>query len=177
MPANTTNRDYTYPVSSDDVELYDHFQALASDIDTDIEDNIMSAWTSYTPTFTTSGGGSPSIGSGGIAHGRYREIGKTIIMEGSLVFGTSPNFGSGAFQVSLPATAATVTNASWIGQAYARDASGGGTGHYTGFCLIGSGGTIATLFASSGNGQMTSTSPFTWVATDFLRWAAAYERA
>ena len=61
------------------------------------------AWTSFTPTWTTSGS-EPSIGNGTLI-GYYTLIGKTCFFKIWLLAGSSTNGGSGAFTFSLPVAA------------------------------------------------------------------------
>lgn len=137
---------------------------------------IDSGWQTYTPTLAA-GGGSPTVGGGGVLHGRYKKIGRVINLEGYMLLGSSPSLGTGSFTLSLPEPAATVTNAAWMGTAYYRDVSAAASGHFPGFCIVNSGGSTVGFFAASSNAQAQATIPFTWVATDFARFSVCYEAA
>src|SRR5690242_12273763 len=104
-------------------------------------------WTAYTPTLAA-GGGSPTVGSGGVLHGRYKKIGTQCTVEVYMLLGTSPSLGTGSFTLSLPGSvpAATKTNASWVGGTYYRDTSATSSGHFPGFCIVNSGGTVIGFF-------------------------------
>lgn len=175
MTANTS-RGYTYPQSTDHNRLWEHFQELANDINTDV-DTIFTAGTSYTPVFTT-GSGTPSLGTGGIARGRYKKIGRTVHLNVYALFGTSPNFGTGGFFLSAPFAAATVTDMTWNGSAYFRDLSAGGSGHFSGYCRIDSAASVVQFYGGGSSvAQVSSANPFAWAAGDFIRGSLTYESA
>lgn len=67
--------------------------------------DISSAWTTYTPTWSTDGATQPSLGDGTIT-GVYKVIGKTVFVRVRLVFGTTTTAGTGTFYFSLPVNAA-----------------------------------------------------------------------
>jgi hypothetical protein len=65
------------------------------------------AWTSYTPALTASGT-NPTLGSGSVATGKYKQIGKTVFGWAKIAFGTSGvSAGSGILRISLPIAAAS----------------------------------------------------------------------
>ncbi len=172
----TTSRGYEYADSTDAPRVWEISQTLAESIDTDVA-ALVGAWSAYTPVLGA-GGGAPTVGTtGAVVHGRYKEIGKTVHVEGGFTFGTGASMGTGAVTATLPVAAANITNAIWFGAAYFRDISAGGGGHFTGLCSVSAAGTTLGFFASSGNAQLSGTVPFTWVATDFMRWSLTYERA
>lgn len=65
-----------------------------------------SAWTSYTPVWTGSGGGGVSLGTGGSLQGSYKQVGKTVHYRISMLLGTGASGPAGDYQWSLPVTAA-----------------------------------------------------------------------
>lgn len=66
------------------------------------------AWTTYTPALTADTT-NPTLGSGSIAYGRYKQNGKEVKCQFVIRFGSSGrNKGSGQYSVSLPVTAAAV---------------------------------------------------------------------
>lgn len=136
-------------------------------------DYTIGGTTSYTPVFsaTVSGG---TLGTGGTLLGRYKRLGKMCFTFGTLVFGTGATGGTGGFQVTLPFTAATITNHRAVGTGYFRDTSAGSTGHFQGISQFDSAATNLLFYS----GQLvTSTGPFTWTSTDFFSWAIFYEIA
>jgi hypothetical protein len=145
-----------------------------------VTDALAAAWTTYTPTFTTGGGGSPAAGTGGGGNltGRHRKAGRLCTVSGYLKFGTSgPSAGTGEWRMSLPFTAATSTDQGWVGQVYLNDASAGTSGHLHGIALVASGGTYATFHAGNAGAQVTGAAPVPWAAGDSFRWQVTYETA
>lgn len=69
----------------------------------------LSGWTAYTPTLTTSGAGAdPTLGSGSVQFGRYAKIGRLVVAQFGIRFGTSGQAkGSGTYLVSTPVTMKT----------------------------------------------------------------------
>lgn len=73
------------------------------------------AWSTYTPSWTSSGT-APNIGNGTII-GRYMKIGRTVICHINLVMGSTSTYGTGSYNFSLPATSANA-GASYVGSAH-----------------------------------------------------------
>jgi len=59
-------------------------------------------WTSYTPTWSSDGGGQPSIGNGTLV-GLYRKRGHSLELLIELVVGSTSGVGTGFWRFSLPA--------------------------------------------------------------------------
>jgi hypothetical protein len=77
-------------------------------------------WTTYTPTWSSSGATQPAIGNGSVT-GRYVSLGATIVGEIRMVAGTVGfNRGTGKYFFSLPATA-IAENFQPMGQVVIRD--------------------------------------------------------
>ncbi|MFI9344918.1 hypothetical protein ACIG0D_27185 [Streptomyces sp. NPDC052773] len=66
--------------------------------------SMFAAWTSYTPTWTSST--APSLGNGTLV-GRYMKIGRTVFVVIHLTTGSTTTYGSGSYNWSLPVTAAS----------------------------------------------------------------------
>jgi len=125
------------------------------------------AWTSYTPTWTSQTGSQPSLGNG-VLSGSYKQIGKTVFVEVRFRGGSTTTYGdntSGAWLFSLPFTAskadsvimpAAISNniPAW----YQATVAGGYDGSTTNVALIVSNGT-------SGSIAVDYNSPFTWSST------------
>lgn len=77
--------------------------------------SILAAWTSYTPTWTSSGT-APALGNGTLV-GRHMKIGRTVHYQINLVMGSTTTYGTGNYSFDLPATSANV-GASYIGNAH-----------------------------------------------------------
>ena len=84
------------------------------------------AWQSWTPTLTGAST-NPTLGTNSVAEGRYTQIGKTVICQINIKFGTSgTNAGSGNYYISLPVAAKTALSeykSMPIGFLRAQDAS------------------------------------------------------
>jgi len=136
----------------------------------------LTAWTSYTPTWT-SDSGTPSIGNGTLG-GRYKQIGKTVFFNLKLTYGSTTTGGSGAWMFGLPVTAynsnyqfaASILNdgVAWYGAI--------GNGNYKNstsyFTLIHQNDTVTTIW-----GGVTATAPFTFGTSDTLTVSGSYEAA
>ena len=65
------------------------------------------AWITYIPSLTSSGT-TPTLGTGSVIAGKYKQIGKTVFGWAKLQFGTSGvSAGTGVYRISLPVTAAS----------------------------------------------------------------------
>lgn len=175
--ATTANRLYPYPIASDNVRPYEDIQALADAVDADVNP-IFTAWTAYTPTHT-SDTGSPTLGTGGVVGGRYKQIGKTVHYRGRLKFGTGASFGTGGWYVSLPVASINSvigsTSIPHLGAAYYRDQSA--STNYSGICGVFPDLNASRLAFYYGTTQIQFTQPFTWAVDDHLSWDLTYEAA
>jgi len=128
-------------------------------------------WSNFTPTWT-SYGTAPSIGNG-IIVGRYAVIGKVLIAEYALVFGSTTSGGSGAWFFSYPATIdGPIISYAGIGSGgYAVDASTTQAWTVAVSYSINSG-TIHGLRATyaGGFGEVGATLPFSFANGDTLSW-------
>lgn len=132
----------------------------------------LGAWTSYSPTWSSSGT-APALGDGTLT-GAYREIGATIHVRIKLTTGASSTYGTGVYSLSLPVAAkidsllsaycidASASSAKWAGVAQIIATSTGGDNMR-----------IAVTDATSGVG---ATVPFTWASGDQLMIAGSYEK-
>lgn len=128
------------------------------------------AWTSYTPTWTSSGT-SPSLGNGSIT-GKYKKIGKTVFVKVRLQFGSTTTGGTGNWRISLPFTAAD--NNVIIPTTYLDN----GVNWHLGManCEYDSNTShVVPLKGTSPSGAVTANDPFTWNAGDTLSINGCYE--
>ncbi len=138
----------------------------------------MGAWTSYTPTWTSTGT-APAIGNGTLL-GRYSLQGKTCTVSISLVFGTTTTAGTGVYQFATPFAAVTRAGSAWIGSAMATDV---GVASTIGGCQVTSGSSIVvptgpTNSTQTNNGSgWGATVPFTFGNTDSMWLTFTYEIA
>lgn len=135
-------------------------------------------WSTYTPSMTATTG-TPAMGTGGSLQGRYKQIGKTVILNIYGLFGTaSPVFGTGAWGWSIPVAASTASNNMIrIGSSYCRDASAAASGHFNGICAIQPNLSLNTINCFVGTGQVGPLAPFTWAINDFFAMTITYESA
>lgn len=129
----------------------------------------------YTPTLTAVTT-NPTLGSGGLASGRYTLFGgKWCTIRGTVLFGTSgTNAGSGQYLIALPFAASSAIT--------------GGVPNTNG-CVIRCAGSVAvtTGFVSSGSSNLAmlttsgsnvaSGAPGAWTANDYLSFTMTYETA
>lgn len=141
---------------------------FGSDIDIlrDALAGLTDAWTSFTPTWTSTGT-QPVLGNGTIS-GRYLQAGKLVIYRGRLDMGSTTTYGTGTWNFSLPV--AFDTNSGNSGPAFLSDATGIARPAVTAF--FGS-----NLFLISDAGNVTPTVPFTWAQSDNLGWTVVYQAA
>lgn len=173
MSANTANRAYTYPSSTDNYRPHTDIQELANDVDADVQ-LIHDAWTAYTPVFTAAAG-SPALGNATVM-GRYKQVGKTVHLAIRIVWGGTSNFGGAGWRFSLPVTARSSEALNRVGAAKCRDVSAASAGHFPAICEIETTDpTTVTLF--NVNQQVGNLFPFTWVSTDFIELGITYEAA
>lgn len=128
------------------------------------------AWSSSTPALTNG-----SLGNGTVVN-RSVKIGRTVICQGTLVFGSTTSF-TGTLGIALPYTAAATVDQ--IGSMYAYDSS---TSTYKpGICHVSaSTPTLIDSFFDSGQVpfiMVGASVPFTWATGDKLFWSISYEAA
>ena len=123
-------------------------------------------WTSYTPTWAAYGT-AVSLGNGSIT-GAYLQVGKVVIAQLRLVFGSTTTGGSGGWYFTLPVNARVIASSPTgaAGGGYAEDA--GVAGYTVPFFRIGSTGTNFEIFQSV-TAAWTTTSPFTFGNGDFIQ--------
>lgn len=131
------------------------------------------AWTSYTPNWTSSGT-APSIGNG-ILIGKYKQIGKTVFVRVRLQIGSSTTTGTGNWRISLPVAAAdsdgVVMPATYLDN---------GVNWHIGLVNCeydGNTSYVVPLKGTAPSGAVDATSPFTWNAGDSLVFNGSYEAA
>jgi hypothetical protein len=134
-------------------------------------------WAAYAPSFTATTG-TPAMGTGGSLNGRYKQLGKTVILNIDGTFGTaSPVFGTGTWAFSLPVAASAVNNMRRVGSCYCRDASAAASGHFNGVCTIQPSLSLNTVFMFVNVSQVGAVAPFTWAINDFFSMTITYESA
>jgi len=130
------------------------------------------AWTSYTPTWRSSGT-QPVVGNGTLV-GRYRQFGKTIVGGIILTLGTTSTVGTGTYSFDIPFIAANqVLIANGAVQVVGSDRFGG-------VAQIGANSTTVAPFVTTSQTdarivQQTNAVPFTLANTNSVRISFTYE--
>jgi hypothetical protein len=146
----------------------------------------MGAWSTWTPTWsTTTGVHSPSFGNATVDC-RYVRIGRTILFYMNISFGSTTNFGTSAtttdnWQFSLPVTARATgvpiaSGGYFVGSQTKATSALAQTNSTTTMSLYVAGGDTGNS-ASINGGLVDSLSPFTWAANDQLNLIGQYEAA
>ena len=136
-------------------------------------DLFTAPWTGFTPLLTAVTT-NPTLGSGSSQSGRYVVIGKTVIVDVRIAFGTGASAGSGAYSISLPVTAANVN--CLIGNWFGQDQSSGA--RQTGLMFTGSTTQASlTYTAASGFPLVGNSTPWTWSNSDLIWASMTYEAA
>lgn len=134
-------------------------------------DAFISEWTTYTPTWVSSGT-QPTIGNGSIT-GRYQKVGKTVFFEMELTFGTTTTPGTGTYQFGLPLLAAAIRGR---GKAVILGAST--TRYWGGFWIMTATNALAAYYDNETNHlQCGQGAPATWGAGDYIKVSGFYVAA
>ena len=127
---------------------------------------VGTSWANWTPALTATTT-NPTLGTGSVATGRYFQLGKLVVANFKIQFGTSgTSAGSGAYRVSLPVACSTTTqnNDFVVGYGHLHDAS-------VGFLGLGPGAyrTVTfhnnTAITTSQAGIVLGASPHGWLPT------------
>lgn len=135
---------------------------------------ILAAWTSYTPTWTSSGT-APALGNGTLV-GRYMKVGRTVTCQVNLITGSTTTYGTGNYSFALPFTSANA-GATYIGNAHLL----AGT-RWQGHCVISPNVTTTSPFLPTNSttttaSQLSGTVPVTLASGHQLRMTVVYEAA
>jgi hypothetical protein len=177
-PDNTTNRWEFVANVSNGVNgalsiLNNSFSRMAIAPAGDITGTGLSLGSSvaYTPTI---GGTGWALGNGTMS-GSYNAIGKIVKWNVSITWGSTSTFGAGFLTITLPAT--SVGSPGHVSQVNSFDISPGAT--YAGTVGVVSS-TVVRPHTISSTGLwsgITTTTPFTWAASDNITLSGIYERA
>jgi hypothetical protein len=108
MTANTGNRAYPYPQSTDAPRGYEQIQSLAEAVDVDVQALItdLGVWTSFVPLGWKAMSTTPVAQPITVNYAKYIDFGKLVLaMANVTVTGTT----TGGFGLDMPFTAATRT--------------------------------------------------------------------
>jgi hypothetical protein len=123
-------------------------------------------WQTYTPAWTSSGT-APVLNNGSVV-GRYMRQGKNCITGTRIIMGSTSSFGTGAYFLSLPFTAAGTQI--YIGTSYIKDAS---AGFFLGECFIDTSASVMSLYQATA--QVGQLFPMTWAVSDYMVHTVTYE--
>lgn len=138
----------------------------------DINNILAPGWTSYTPSWTTSGS-APSLGNGTLT-GRYRRPSGSdlVVVEFKLTMGSTTTFGTGTYFISVPVTPSATAVSNGVGALYLLDS---GTLDKAGVIKFEDTSKFTPVTATAG--VVTNTIPHTWASGDIIKGAIAYEPA
>jgi hypothetical protein len=141
--------------------------------------SIGASWETWTPALTASTT-NPTLGSGSTATGRYTRINKLVVATFTIVFGSSPNAGSGTYRISLPITAQGTQQyyENTEGTMLIRDNST--QFQYQATFYNNTTTTIEMAYSATYGGALVNVSnanPWTWAASDSLSGLIIYEAA
>lgn len=131
---------------------------------------LESAWTSYTPTLAGF-----TLGNGTVA-GRYIQVGKLVVFEATMTFGSSSAAATASPTLTLPVTASSAGNLPSSAPVAAKFYSG--SSFYQAAVVITT--TTAALSIIGASGlftNCTTTTPFTWGTGASLFVGGVYEAA
>lgn len=130
----------------------------------------LGAWTTYTPTWTTSGT-PPALGNGTLV-GRYKQLdANTVLVHISLTAGTTTTFGTGTWSFALPVAAVAGQGAQYL-TGHILDS---GTDNKLAAGTIGAGASTVEQVVPEGGNVVTNTVPQTWATGDQLNLSGMYE--
>lgn len=171
MPS--TDLGLPYPTGSEPPNGPGAIGALAQATN-DLLETLFGSWTSYTPTWNTTGG-SPTLGSATLV-GAQRTVGKTVDFQIVLTWGAGTSVPSGGWSFAVPV--APLRRSVFFGEVY--DASA--TSHWTASFEVDAGATTGSILvgpSTAGNAwrAVGSTTPFTWASGDIVALSGSYETA
>lgn len=170
--ATTTNRDYRYPLSTDDVRPYEDIKNLADDLDADVEALYAAAWVAWSdPSLVWSSSGTlPTKGNAGLT-GRYQLLStKLVRWQGRLVYGSTSSPGTGFWVWNPPFNASADAINLCLGTAHMDDLSTQGRAGTSRFI------SASQLAMDLSGGVVTGTSPVVPATGDVYRWDIVYDR-
>lgn len=137
---------------------------------------LIGSWVDYVPVWTSSGT-APALGNG-TSIARYSQMGKFVVYQGKITFGSSTTFGTGTYFFSMPVTRGASAIAGAHGIVDLLDVSTGNRGLGVGETPTNS--TFQVVVSTTYFGAqtaITNTAPWTWATGDVLLWNLIYEAA
>ena len=127
-------------------------------------------WTTYTPTWGSSGT-APSLGNGTLT-GKYLQVGKNVIVQMFFQIGSTSTMGTGQWQFTLPFNSYQL-NGSTSGFALSGYLEDAGVLAYQALAGRKTGANSFALMTSV-SANVTATAPFTWATSDFFNLELVY---
>jgi hypothetical protein len=184
-PGNATRDTVLYRSTVDELRTDSTF-VVGNDLriggDLTIGGNVVTdGWTSYSPTFSASGGGA-AVGNGTIT-AKYNDFGKQRTLHIRMVMGSTTTYGTGQFLFTAPP--GSPANARSVGVAYFQatahpdnpDDPNNATRNadYTGACLFS--GSFIACKSNGATSNIDHSIPFTWMTGDEIALQITYEIA
>lgn len=142
----------------------------------DLRDFLVSvypAWQSHVPVLTATSS-NPDLGTGPTQYGDYLESETgLVIYQFGIIFGTSPDAGSGTYKISLPVTARHLDH--FIGVVWIRDAA---TADRAALARVDTADPdLLEMRVDELNVSVAHNQPWAWTAADQIKGSVMYERA
>lgn len=122
------------------------------------------AWTSFTPTWTGSGG-NPAIGNGSLVGG-YLQIGKLLFVRINMTAGSTTTFGTGTWDFAIPNSLTVANTYTQPLSAFFWDSSASTWYSGNGFSGALSSTSVISVRSHGSTAGVSSTVPFTWATGD-----------
>lgn len=136
---------------------------------------VGAVWTSYAPTWVTSGAGADPAISNGSLSGRYRMVGNTAQVRISLIWGSLTSGGVGDWEFGYPVgVVPAATGFRKIGRAFRLDA---GNAYFSDQSTIEAGITYIRCMGHASGSYYNATAPVAWAVNDNLEIEIDYEMA
>jgi hypothetical protein len=136
----------------------------------------LGAWTAYTPVLTATTT-NPTLGTSSIAAGLYVKMGKIVVVNFRIIFGSSGvDAGSGEYRISVPFNMLNVGNLLPSGVVWLYDVSAGVSKMAGAFRATA---TPSSTFLIRGEAVLSvgNATPWTWAAGDTIAGTLTYEEA
>lgn len=132
MAGTTANRGYRYPSSTDNTQIWNHIQNLASDVDTDVAALIaaLGTWTSFSPLLYSQTSGTRASISRTVTRAKYLLLGKTCWAYADVLANASST-SNASLALPFPAVAQYICGTALITGASPPAESGGAFIHTT----------------------------------------------
>lgn len=138
----------------------------------DAGDNfVVSRAIAYTPAWTAATA-NPAIGNGSFPYATYTRKGRRMVLDVSLLMGSTTTFGTGTWRIGLPTGFTVVAGRGAVGTAWLFDAT---NVPYTSVAEALTGLGYITFYSDQVGGQVSGTNPFAWAQDDRLRFSIEFD--